>query len=78
METTNMIWDSMKNLRNNLSAMKKYKGVLEENSKQIERRIKSSHAGIRYDYRTIENPRKHATTFYPTEGLVYQSQHTFH
>jgi hypothetical protein len=68
----------MNNLRNNFRDMQKYKGVLEQNSQQIQRRIQSSYAGIRYDYRTIENPRRHATTFYPTEALVTQAQSTFY
>ena len=57
--------------------MKNYKQLLEEDIMRYDRRIKSTHAGINYDLRTIAEPRRYTAAVQPAVGLSTLTHSTF-
>lgn len=57
--------------------MLKHKQLLEEDIIRLDRAIQSSHAGVTYEWKTIANPRRHATTEQPAVSLVRDTYSTF-
>jgi hypothetical protein len=57
--------------------MLKNKKILEDTIVKNDKGLQSSHFGIDYEWRTVANPRRHATAVQPANGLVNHAHSTF-
>ncbi len=73
MTYANSVWENSNDMRHNLNEMLKYRKDLSDRVQRMDTNIKSNHDGLRYDLKTIVNPRSHAVGSQPSINLVQQS-----